>query len=97
MSRDWTNLLWSEMTWWERTQASSNSPEEMARIAAERLQGSSLGIANLGPEFEALENDSTFCAVLDQLVFCCDRCNWWFEQGEMAEGDEWICQPCGDE
>lgn len=71
-----------------------STPVEMARIAAERLEGSCQGIANLGEEFEALENDAAFCAELDQLVFCCEQCNWWFEQSEMAEGDDWICESC---
>ena len=73
-----------------------STPDEMAHQAAERLQGSSLTIASLGPEFEALENDSAFCAELDQIVFCCEGCNWWFEQYEMAEGDGWLCESCGE-
>lgn len=71
-------------------------PRDMARQAAERLQGSSLSIHDLGPEFEALMDDSAFCAELDQLVFECDECNNWFEQSEMAENGDWICESCGD-
>lgn len=70
------------------------TPTEMAIKAAERLQGSCQGIANLGEEFEALETNSEFCATLDELVFCCNCCNWWFEQSEMSENEDWICEDC---
>lgn len=68
----------------------------MAQQAAERLQGSSLSLADLGEEFEALENDVTFCAVLDSLVFCCDTCNNWFEQCEMSENEDGVCEACAE-
>lgn len=71
----------------------------MAEIAAARLQGTGGSITGLGEEFEALENDAEFCAHLDQLVFCCEECGWWCEQGEMAEEDpeglgRQICDDC---
>lgn len=36
------------------------------------------------------------CHALDDLVFCCEQCNWWFEQGEMGENasDAWVCVEC---
>lgn len=74
----------------------SDDPIKKAQDAAEQLQGTCKALHELGPEFEALENDPDFCAELDQLVFCCDRCMWWFEASEMAD-DEWICQECADE
>lgn len=70
------------------------TPTEMARLAAQRLQGSCQSIANLGEEFEALELDGEFCAVLDSLVFCCTECDWWFEQSEMSETEDWVCEEC---
>lgn len=71
-------------------------PVAMAEEAARRLEGTCDNIANLGEEFEDLENDRTFCAKLDELVFCCEQCNWWFEQSEMAEtkNNDWICNDC---
>lgn len=67
---------------------------EMAHNAAERLRGTCLTIASLGEDFEALENDSKFCAELDQLVFCCTDCDWWHELSEMADGGDWVCEEC---
>lgn len=71
-------------------------PIAMAQLAAERLQGSAQSLANLGPEFEALQNDSVFCAELDQLVFECECCGWWCDAGEMSdsESDNWECLEC---
>lgn len=66
----------------------------MAHDAAERLQGTCKSLADLGPEFEAIEDNPKFCAELDQLVFCCDGCNWWCELNEMAEGADWKCEDC---
>lgn len=75
---------------------SKQTAVEMARRAAELLQGSSQGIANLGEEFEALELNAEFCAELDSLVFCCDYCNWWFEQSEMSDTEDWVCEDCAE-
>jgi hypothetical protein len=36
---------------------------------------------------------------LDQLIFCCEECGWWYEISENAETDddsEMICQGCED-
>lgn len=71
----------------------------LAERAAERLQGSSQVIESLGEEFEGAENDTTFCTRLDELVFCCVRCDWWFEQSQMSELaiNEWFCHECEDD
>lgn len=76
--------------------STAHTPEELARIAADRLNGTCMAIYDLGEEFEEAEIDAEFCAVLDQLVFCCEQCGWWFEQSEMAEGGEWICEACAE-
>lgn len=68
--------------------------QQMARIAAEKLQGSSASIASLGEEFEALESNGEFCATLDSLVFCCTCCDNWFEQSEMSDTEDWVCEDC---
>lgn len=69
---------------------------EMAEKAADQLQGTSKAIYDLGEEYEALENNAEFCAVLDSLVFCCTVCENWFEQSEMSETQDWICESCED-
>jgi len=70
------------------------TPTEMAVLAADRLQGSSKSIADLGSEFEDLELNSEFCAKLDELVFCCTSCDNWFEQSEMSDVEDWVCEEC---
>ena len=34
-------------------------------------------------------------AVLDESVFECDECGWWFERG--MEADDGICRHCHEE
>lgn len=73
------------------------TPSEIARKVAEYLQGtcSSVAVAleTLGYDDE-LSLDDEFCAVLDDLVFECTTCNWWYEQSEMADDDERQCEEC---
>jgi hypothetical protein len=36
------------------------------------------------------------CYQLDDLVFMCGECEWWFEQSECVNTDEgWFCRECG--
>lgn len=70
------------------------TPFEMADEAASRLQGTGQSIANLGDEFEALELNNEFCTRLDDLVFCCNICDNWYEQSEMSENQDWVCEGC---
>lgn len=72
------------------------TPSEMAIKAAEQLQGSSKSIAELGEEYEALELNTEFCNKLDELVFCCECCDNWFNQSEMSENEDWICEECAE-
>jgi len=83
-------------------QAASNWDPHMVALAeqaADHLQGTCMSLGNLGEEFEAAENDTTFCDRLDELVFCCVRCDWWFEQSQMSELaiHEWFCHECEGE
>lgn len=73
-------------------------PKNADEIAYE-LQGTckSLGEILEYYEMEDAENDMTFCAQLDQSVFCCEQCGWWFEISEMAEDDTWRCEECATE
>jgi hypothetical protein len=69
---------------------------DMGIKAAELLIGSCQDIANLGEEFEELENDAAFCDGLDERAFCCTGCGWWFEQPaeESSDTGEWVCEEC---
>lgn len=73
------------------------TPTEMAIEAAAKLQGTANSIASLGEEFEDLQLNDEFCAKLDELVFECTCCNWWFEQSEMSENEDWVCIDCANE
>jgi hypothetical protein len=68
---------------------------ELAEKAAARLSGSCESLASLGEEYEDAEMKSAFCNRLDELVFCCERCNWWCEISEISDKhEEWICDEC---
>ena len=71
----------------------------LAEQAANELQGTCKAIYELGEEFEAAADDMDFCNRLDELVFECEVCNWWYEQSEMAEREDlrWICQECNED
>lgn len=70
----------------------------LAERVAEQLRGSCLSKFSLGDEVEDAFDDITFCNRLDELVFQCTICHWWWEQSEMAEdcGDDWVCQECSE-
>lgn len=73
------------------------TPSEMAIKAAQQLQGSSKTIADLGEDYENLELNAEFCSKLDELVFCCTTCDNWFEQSEMSDTEDWVCEECSHE
>ena len=70
------------------------TPDDIAAY----LYGSSLSLSSVLEDFamEEAEQDTDFLEALDELVFCCTGCDWWFEQSEMAEdcGDDWVCEDC---
>jgi hypothetical protein len=73
---------------------------ELGRQAADKLNGTCQAVYDLGEEFEDFEMDEAFCSALDDAVFCCVRCSWWFEQPANDVGAEWVCDDClepGDE
>jgi hypothetical protein len=72
-------------------------PVQMAQAAAEQLTGTCQSISDLGEEFENLENDAKFCARLDELIFCCSKCDWWCDQSEMSEKEDWVCDECEED
>lgn len=67
----------------------------LAEQAAEQLQGTCRSIVELGEEIEDAFNEQSFCNRLDELVFECERCNWWYEISEMSE-QGWFCIECED-
>lgn len=72
----------------------------LAEEVASELEGTCKFLTFVLEEREAehMEDNSIFCARLDSLVFCCERCDWWFAQSEMTDKvDRWICVECGDE
>lgn len=84
------------------TKRPSNYEEHLrglAEQAAGQLAGTCKAIYDLGPEFEDAANEQAFCNRLDELVFECQCCNWWFEQSEMAvrKDEQWICTECTEE
>lgn len=67
----------------------------LADKAADDLVGTCRTLHELGEEYEEAENSTTFCARLDELVFCCVGCNWWCGQEECHdESGEWKCEEC---
>lgn len=74
---------------------------EAANLVAEELQGTAyyLGAVLERLEGEGLDDDAEFCAVLDSLVFECERCGWWHEISEMGDrnDEKWVCESCTDE
>ncbi|AHJ10739.1 hypothetical protein P106B_56 [Rhizobium phage vB_RglS_P106B] len=67
---------------------------------AEELRGTcqTLTIVLENNDMDGMDNDAAFCAELDSLVFCCERCDWWHEQSEMSDKFEaWICEECASE
>jgi hypothetical protein len=57
---------------------------------------------NLRGTCESLEDALNIeeCAELDEMVFCCDICGWWYDTGELAKNcpeDSLICEKCGED
>lgn len=76
---------------------------DMVRVAqrvAARLEGYSKSIETVLEELDlgGEENNTSFCHELDRLVFCCTKCDYWFNQTENAnpgyEGGDWMCREC---
>jgi hypothetical protein len=74
--------------------------EALTRQIADDLIGTcnSLAVALEHRDADGVENDITFCAALDSLVFCCEGCDWWcgIEELNNDTGNE-RCDDCNDE
>lgn len=73
----------------------------LAERAAAALEGTCSSLQQVLTDLDAdgADDNAIFCARLDDLVFECEQCNWWFEQSEMAErtDERWICEDCTGE
>lgn len=70
---------------------------ELAHDAAKHLVGTCKTLADLGEEFENVENETAFCTTLDSLIFCCDCCGWWCDVDELKnETEQELCEDCND-
>lgn len=65
--------------------------DRAAEVAAE-LEGTALSLAEVATSEEI--NDSVFCALLDNHVFCCEVCSWWCEVGDGVDN---VCADCAGE
>lgn len=74
--------------------ADNKYPQTAAQIA-EQLQGSCLHLTEVLDSWDMreAEDDLEFCQELDNLIFCCTECDWWFENSDMSEEGD-ICIEC---
>lgn len=76
---------------------------EKAQEVIEHLNGTCLSIEQGCADLDVDPEDflDQHCHLLDDAIFNCEGCGWWFEQGEMADDphDRWVCGDCveGDE
>ena len=44
--------------------------------------------------------DYTVCSAVDESIFLCESCGWWYEQGQQTDNENvygQVCQDCGEE
>ncbi len=79
----------------------TGEPVNQVRLAelAEELRGTCKSLEDFATEEE--QNDTEFLKALDEQVFCCEECGWWFEIGDLSEDSkdpaiepELICREC---
>jgi hypothetical protein len=70
----------------------------LAETAAHDLEGTPKSLHELGVTIVAAQDDKTFCARLDELVFECAVCGWWCSMDEAndTDGGEYACTDCSD-
>ncbi len=71
---------------------------ETAETIAEDLRGTGQSLPEVCEKhgMEGAEDDTDFCQQIDQLVFCCEQCDWWCEISEMADhpDNDLVCDDC---
>ena len=66
----------------EGTCKSSDEVSEMLEIPADKGSGA---------------EETSFWHRVDDKVFLCEGCNWWFAICEMSDCGDWICEDCEDD
>lgn len=73
--------------------------DRLARDAANQLENTELKIADLGPQFTAVQDDDIFLRTLNSIVVSCYFCGSWNPPDEMnhLSFDRFCCDPCYSE
>lgn len=68
------------------------SIQQVALEAIAHLQGS---CEALYVEYEAYEDNDEFLGIIDDNIFNCVQCGWWYPTSERSSYDgEWVCEEC---
>ena len=74
---------------------------EQVDTIADKLRGQCmLDVEQVCEQMEIDYDDVTIedLRCLDDKVFCCELCNWWFEMSELSEdseaGNKLLCEEC---
>jgi hypothetical protein len=70
-------------------------PKHLPEIVHD-LQGTCQDVSEALIHFGYIDEDLDHEAALyiDERIFCCGQCEWWFEIAEMSEEVEWVCEDC---
>ncbi len=66
------------------------------------LQGTMMSLDDGIQEVYGDEEDSFTAPIKDieymeQEIFCCETCQWWYEICEMHEDEDQVCEDCHEE
>lgn len=64
-----------------------------AEEIANELEGTCQSIGDVCEEGE--DDDEALMREVDDLVFCCDACGWWFAAGDQDEQGR--CEHCAED
>ena len=68
--------------------------EQAALEAIDHLSGS---CEALWVEYSEYEDDDKFLAILDESIFNCVGCGWWYPVSELNhQNGEYVCEECFD-
>lgn len=71
-----------------------DAAEQVANYLVGTLGSVTSSLLILDPDPE-LENNTDFCSHLDGMIFCCEVCDWWCDNGEMSDFfDDMRCEGC---
>lgn len=70
--------------------------KEQLHKLIEHLQGSCLSIdqacEELDIEYKDLSKKDLYN--IDDKIFCCDNCGWWYDMGDLADKNDYWCRQC---